>query len=106
MKLSDVVIKAIGNAEKYQHITRVGVFGSHARNEADATSDLDILIDYESGSDEVLDIAMDEMGGFMEDVEELIPGKIDYVTWYGLMRSKNHEFREEVLRDVIWVYES
>jgi len=93
----------MNEADKYPTIVRVGVFGSHARNEVCKESDLDVLIDYDSNSS--LDY-LDEMGGFMEDVEKLIPGKIDYVTWYGLMRSKNHEFREEVLRDVIWVYES
>ena len=47
----------------------------------------------------------DNMGAFMEDMEETVVGKIDYVTLPSLMRSKNDGFRDEVLREVVWVYE-
>jgi len=93
-------VKAINSAEKYPYIVKVGVFGSHARGEATGSSDIDILIDYDDSSDDFLD----NIDHFMEDFEALITGKIDYVTMRGLMKSQNEEFRQEVLRDVKWIY--
>ncbi|MCL2576821.1 MAG: hypothetical protein FWE27_02055 [Defluviitaleaceae bacterium] len=49
-------------------------------------------------------IENDNLGDFMEDMENLIHGKIDYVTVPGLMSSKDDWFRENVLRDVKWIY--
>jgi len=103
--LSSTIVNALSNAKKYPYILRVGVFGSHARNEATATSDLDIMIDYNENSDGI-DV-LDQMGGLMEDIEETITGKIDYMTWYGLMQSKDlYGFRDEIMKEIIWVYES
>jgi len=98
--ISNNIIKAIRKAEKYPHIIRVGVFGSHARGESTDASDVDILIDYDNSSDEFLD----NLDNFMEDFEKLVHIKTDYITLSGLMKSRNSTFREEVLRDVQWIY--
>ena len=98
--LSNSVIKAISLAKNYPYIIRVGVFGSCARNEETSTSDIDILIDYDGSSDDFLD----DLDGFMEDMERLLHSKIDYVTMPGLMKSPNETLRRNVLNDVRWVY--
>ena len=98
--LSNRVIQAINSANKYPYIVRVGVFGSCARNEETAVSDIDILIDYDNTSDNFLD----DIDCFMEDMERLVSDKIDYITVPGLMRSSDEAFRRNVLNDVIWVY--
>ena len=98
--ISNRIAEAISTAKNYPYIVRVGVFGSHARNEETAFSDIDILIDYDNSSEEYLD----DIDGFMEDMERLIPDKIDYVTMRGLMRCKDELFRQNVLSDVNWVY--
>jgi len=100
--ISTQIIQAINKAETYPYIVRVGVFGSHARGEATSTSDVDILIDYDNSCDDFLD----NIDNFMEDVEMLIPTKIDYVTLPGLMKSRDEGFRYEVLRDIKWIYDS
>jgi len=79
---------------------RVGVFGSAARNEAATGSDLDIIIDYDNSSDDFLD----NLDDFMESMERDVQGKIDYVTLEGLMKSRDESFKQEVLRDVKWIY--
>ena len=99
--ISNALIKAIQKAEKYPYIVRVGVFGSYARSEATAESDIDILIDYDNSSDDFLD----NVDNFMYDFESAIHGKVDYVTLPVLMRSHNESLREEILRDVKWIYE-
>jgi len=87
-------------AFNYPHIKKVGIFGSYARGEEGNKSDLDILLEYDDSSDEY----MDELGGFMEDIEQEITIKIDYVTLPGLMKSSNSQFKEQVLNEVKWLY--
>ncbi len=109
--ISSEVIQAISAAKNYPYINKVGVFGSCARNEETAESDIDILIDYDSSSDDFLD----NLDGFMEDMENLMknvflqqnssrPAKIDYVTMAGLAKSTNESVKRSILQDVKWVY--
>ena len=100
--ISKRIIQAINTAKNYPYIIRVGVFGSCARNEETSASDIDILIDYDNSSDS--DDFIDDIGGFMEDMERLWHGKIDYVTMPGLMKSRDERFKRNVLNDVKWVY--
>ena len=98
--ISSRIIQTANNAEKYPHIKRIGVFDSHARNDAHADSDLDILVDYDDCTDEFID----ELGMFMEEMELVFTGKIDWVTLPSLMKVKEDSFRHNVLRDVQWIY--
>jgi predicted nucleotidyltransferase len=100
--LSNAIVQAIRKAENYPHIIRVGVFGSCARDEETKTSDVDILIEYDNSTDDFLD----DLDGFMKDMEQLVDVKIDYITMAGLLKSRNVAFRSEVLRDVKWIYNS
>ena len=58
----------------------VRVFGSIARGDADADSDLDLLVDFESGRSLLDQIAL----GL--DLEELLGRRVDVVTEAGLSR--------------------
>ena len=100
--ISNNIIQAINTAKNYPYIIRVGVFGSHARNEENTTSDIDILIDYDNSNESFLD----DIGGFMEDMELLVHRRIDYITMPGLMKSKDETFKRNVLSDVIWIYDT
>ena len=98
--ISSKIIQAIHTAKNYPYIVKVGVFGSCVRDEETVNSDIDILIDYDNSSDDFLD----DLDGFMEEMEQLIHTQIDYVTMAGLMKSNNEMFKREILRDVQWVY--
>ena len=87
-------------AFNYPYIKKIGVFGSYARGEQNSESDLDILLEYDDSSDDF----MDDLGGFMEDIEKVIPCDIDYITLNGLNRGKDLQFKERVLKDVKWLY--
>ena len=54
--------------------TRVSVFGSYARAEANETSDLDILIDFETP------IHLLDLIGLEQELSELLGLKVDLVT--------------------------
>jgi uncharacterized protein len=69
----------------------VRVFGSVARGEADAESDIDLLVDMEPGHS-LLDLI-----GFLIDVEEMLGCKVDVVTERGL----RDRIRERVLKEAV-----
>ena len=102
MNLQTISI-AIDSAQKYPYILKVGIFGSFARGEEGGESDVDIVLEYDDSDEQYLD----DIGYFMEDVEQQINAKIDYVTLNALMRDKKPSaFRDEVLRDVKWLYQA
>ena len=67
------------------------VFGSVARGESDAHSDIDFLVDLEPGR------SLFDLGGLQRDLEELSASRIDVVSSRGL----RDRVREKVLRDAI-----
>jgi len=97
-----VIAQVIDSAKHYPYIIRVGVFGSYARNDETLNSDLDILVEYDNSSDDFLD----DLGGFMEDMERQITLEIGYVTMDGLMKSPNENLKREILNNVQWVYDT
>ncbi|MCX9084863.1 MAG: nucleotidyltransferase family protein [Candidatus Methanoperedens sp.] len=67
----------------------VRIFGSVARKEADADSDIDFLVDLEPGR------SLLDLGGLLMDLRELLPCKVDVITEKGLReRIRNNVLRE------------
>lgn len=71
--------------------TNVRVFGSVARGEADERSDVDFLVDMRSGR------SLLDLGGFLEDLRELLSRPVDVVT----ERSLKSRIRDRVLREAV-----
>lgn len=103
-----IVQTAVSIASQYPVIKRVGIFGSYARGEQTTGSDIDILYDYyynEQDTSYVLGILE-----FIEEMENAIKNSVggdvesDYISFNGLMSSRNKMMRESILNDVIWVY--
>ena len=69
----------------------VRVFGSVARGEADAASDLDVLVDMEPGR------SLLDMGGLLMDLQDLLGCRVDVVSERGL----RERIRERVLQEAI-----
>ncbi|MEW6352996.1 MAG: nucleotidyltransferase family protein [Pseudomonadota bacterium] len=67
------------------------VFGSVARNEASARSDIDILVDLEPGR------SLFDLGGLLMDLQELLGRKVDIVTEQGL----HWYIRDKVLKEAV-----
>ncbi len=70
---------------------RVRVFGSAARGEADAQSDLDFLVDLDPGR------SLLDLGGLQFELEALLGCPVDVVTERGLKA----RIRERVLREAV-----
>lgn len=72
-------------------VKRIGIFGSHARGEEKATSDVDVLVEFEVPSfDNFMDLAF-----FLED---LFGREVDLVTTGGL----SPHVAPFVEREVVW----
>jgi predicted nucleotidyltransferase len=69
----------------------VRLFGSVARGEADAKSDVDVLVDMEPGR------SLLDMGGLLMDLQDLLGCRVDVVTERGL----RERIRERVLQEAI-----
>lgn len=71
--------------------SRVRVFGSRARGDARPESDVDILVDLESGRSALA------LGGLLMDLQDLLDKKVDVVTPAAL----HPKFRDKILRQAV-----
>lgn len=71
----------------------VRVFGSVARGEADQASDVDFLVEMESGR------SLLDLGGLQVELESLLGCRVDVVTVRGLKA----RIRDQVLREAVAV---
>lgn len=69
----------------------IRVFGSVARGEADEKSDVDFLVDLESGR------SLLDLGGLLMDLKDVLGRDVDVVTERGL----NPRIRDRVLREAV-----
>lgn len=99
--ISNAVNKLLPTIKRYfqdKPVVRAWLFGSFARGEETESSDIDILVDYDT--DRGL-ISLFTMGGMLMDLSELLGRKVDLVDNSGLK-----EFaRKSVEHDKILIYE-
>jgi len=93
-------------ARAYPAISRIGIFGSYARGENEAGSDLDILFDYEEIDEDWDNEVMEYLGNINECLLKTVQApKVDLVYYKGVMKSDDERFRKNVLQDVVWIYD-
>ena len=94
MKMDEVVLpnreKILQLADQYG-ARQVRVFGSVARRQDDAGSDIDFLVDMEPGR------SLFDLGGFLVDLEKLLNSKVDVVTERGL----KERIRDRVVNEAV-----
>lgn len=94
MKLNEKIQRhrheILGLAQKYG-ARNVRIFGSVARGEAREDSDIDVLVDLESGR------SLLDLGGFLMDLQELLGCRVDVVTAKGLRK----RIRSRVLKESV-----
>ena len=94
MKIIDLIKSREQFIKKNFHVKKIGLFGSMARGEAKKTSDLDFLVEFETGQ-ETFDNFM-ELKFFLED---LFNKKIDLVTFEAL----RPQMKAAILGEVVYV---
>ena len=89
-------------AQKY-HLAAVYVFGSYARGEATAESDIDLLVDL-SGST----VHGFLLGSLYNDLQNALETEVDLITVASLSQPTKHRstlaFREEIVRERMMIY--
>ena len=94
MKLDQVVLpnrERILKTAALHGARSVRVFGSVARRQDDADSDIDFLVDMEPGR------SLMDLGGLLVDLEKLLNNKVDVITERGL----NDRIRDRVLNEAV-----
>lgn len=77
---------------KRHDVKRAAIFGSFARGEANAKSDVDFLIEYKGRNKSLLDLV-----GLKLDLEESLSRKVDVITY----RSIYWRLRERILAEQV-----
>lgn len=75
------------------HIKRIGLFGSYARDEANESSDIDIVVDLEKAT-------MFGLIGIKQDIEEYFKNHVDIVQ---IREKMNSLLKQRIERDAIYV---
>lgn len=107
--INEIIITSIEKAKYYKGVKRIGIFGSYARGEQTNDSDIDILFDYYHNSDD--DNGIDDTLQYLDELETdlnqyLGNARIDFVSYIGVMDSSSKKVRDNILNDVIWIYDS
>ncbi len=96
MGYSDYTDKIINYLRPYQP-ERIGVFGSFARNEQTAKSDLDILMKLNVG------ISLFDLVQIQDDLTNIVGRKVHLMTEGSL---KNRFLKKSVEEDLVYIYQS
>ena len=74
--------------------TLVGVFGSYARGEENETSDLDVLIDFDS------QVNLIDLIGLEQELTEVLGIKVDLITLRSVKSALRHSIESDLIRIV------
>jgi predicted nucleotidyltransferase len=80
-------------------VIRAAVFGSYARGEQTARSDIDFLVEFAPGA------SLLNLGALHEDIRETLGIETDILTDYGLSKEPK-DFVESILKDAVVIYEA
>jgi len=87
---------------KRHPIRRLEIFGSSARGQAQAESDVDMLVTF----DESKPVSSGDLLEMAGEAEELIGSPVDFVVRSSLDKSPNHFAREHILASAVCIYGS
>lgn len=93
MNAIDILKKHEGLIKQKYGVKRIGIFGSFAREEQRADSDIDVLVDFEEGA-KTFDNFMDLK--FL--LEDLFHRKVDLVT----IKALRPQLKEGILKEVTY----
>ena len=79
-------------------IKRAAIFGSYARGEQSADSDLDLILDYEFSNE------LPDFLDFWDDLERILGTKADVLTFNSLETTPKR-FRDRILNEARYIYE-
>ncbi|MDD5262360.1 MAG: nucleotidyltransferase domain-containing protein [Methylacidiphilales bacterium] len=96
----EAVRTAVKSACKGRPIRRVEIFGSVARGEGHACSDVDLLVDFLPEAK----VGLFEMGALKEDLEEMLGCAVDLVSRRAIEKSANPYRQRAILAAPVTIY--
>lgn len=107
--ISKEISTVVSNFDFKDSVLKVGVFGSISRNEQLKNSDLDLVIDYiYSENIDLLEKCainyLELCGSIRNTFKKNYKKKVDIVEYKALEYPENKNFKDEIERDVIWIY--
>lgn len=95
----DEIRKIIAPIAKLHGVDKVFLFGSYARGDATAASDIDLCVDAPKLR------GLFALGGLYADLEDALQKNIDVVTTGSLKYNKDNAFLENLRKDRVLLYE-
>jgi predicted nucleotidyltransferase len=92
--------EAVGSVCAGRPIRRVDLFGSRAAGTFHESSDVDLLVEFDTDAK----IGLFELGGLREDLAERLGVEIDILSRRAVERSRNAIRRESILSQTVPVY--
>jgi predicted nucleotidyltransferase len=96
----DRVIQILRTLKPYLHeqwgVTRLAVFGSVARGEADLSSDVDLVVEF----DRPIGLRFVELCDYLE---ECLGRKVDVLTLTGVQHIRNSDVSRSILENLVYV---
>ncbi|WP_373512237.1 nucleotidyltransferase family protein [Persicitalea sp.] len=89
-QILDLLIQHRLDIQKYG-AAKIGLFGSFARNQQNDDSDVDLLVEFEDGKKTFKNLV--HLSYYLQD---LIPRKVQLVTWMGLADFVKREVTKEI----------
>lgn len=89
-QILDLLIQHKLDIQKYG-AAKIGLFGSFARNQQNDDSDVDLLVEFEDGKKTFKNLV--HLSYYLQD---LIPRKVQLVTWMGLADFVKREVTKEI----------
>ena len=88
--IKDVLQKNKPYLSKKYHISRIGIFGSYARGDADEKSDIDILVDFKCP------IGLDFVT-LAEELESMLRHRVDLVSSNAIKPNMMEHIKEDIV---------
>lgn len=92
--------QAVSSVCARRPIKRVELFGSRAKGDFNASSDVDLLMEFDADAK----IGLFELGAIREDLAEQLGVQVDIVSRDALERSRNSIRRESILSHALPLY--
>lgn len=90
------LLRSDGETLRRYGVRRIGLFGSHARGQQRATSDVDLVVDFDEPS-------FDNFMRLADHLEQLLGKKVDVLTPHGLEGIRVKEVADSIKRSIVYV---
>ena len=104
LKLHDISKTLLHILTEDKSVSRGGIFGSIARNEAGIGSDIDIIIDYRHDENNLFAYFV-LCERIESEFKRLYKRNVSLVEWSALSYDEYKHIGEMIIREVVWVYD-